>query len=103
MRADEARTSRNQASKSQLKTILKNAHSAKKYEVIAEAYSALDRAVKKNLIHRNFANRQKSQLGKLIKPTKLENAAAAAKKTAKKAVSSAKPTQTKKTKKQAKR
>lgn len=103
MRSDVTRTDRNQASRSQLKTVLKNAHSAKSYEVISAAYSALDRAVKKNLIHRNFAARQKSQLGKLVKPVKLESLPVkTAKKTAKKAAS-VKKTPVKKTAKKSTR
>lgn len=85
MRSDVTRTSRNSAATSQLKTVLKNARSSKKYEAISEAYSALDRAVKKNLIHRNFAARQKAQLSKLAKPIKLSDAPKPVKKVTKKA------------------
>lgn len=84
MRSDEVRTARNQAAVNQLKTVLKNARSAKKYDAVSEAYSALDRAVKKNLIHRNFAARQKAQLSKLAKPVKLEARVKPVKKVAKK-------------------
>ena len=90
MRSDVTRTSRNSAATSQLKTVLKNARSSKKYEAISEAYSALDRAVKKNLIHRNFAARQKAQLSKLAKPVKLETPVKTSKKVVKKAATAAK-------------
>lgn len=96
MRSDVTRTTRNQASVSQLKTVLKNARSSKKYDAVSLAYSALDRAVKKNLIHRNFAARQKAQLGKLAKPIKLAAAPKPVKKVTKKAVTSAKKNSTKK-------
>lgn len=97
MRSDVTRTSRNQASVSQLKTVLKNARSAKKYDAVSEAYSALDRAVKKNLIHRNFAARQKAQLSKLAKPIKLADAPKPVKKVAKKAAPAARKSPAKKT------
>lgn len=89
MRSDQARTARNQAAVSQLKTVLKNARASKKYDAVSEAYSALDRAVKKNLIHRNFAARQKAQLSKIAKPVKLENMVKPVKKVAKKAAPAA--------------
>lgn len=71
MRQDVARTQRNQARVSELRTILKKAATSKKFTDVSAAYSALDRAVKKNLIHRNFAARHKAQLGRLVKPVAL--------------------------------
>lgn len=72
MRQDAARRQLNQARISELRTVVKKATTSKKFADISAAYSALDRAVKKNLIHRNFAARHKAQLGKLTKPVKLE-------------------------------
>ena len=35
-------------------------------KALVDAYAALDKAAKKNIIHRNNANRKKSRLAKLI-------------------------------------
>lgn len=66
MRQDQMRTLRNQGVKSNLKTVLQKAKTASP-EDISKAFSALDRAAKKNLIHPNKAARQKSRLAKLVK------------------------------------
>lgn len=71
MRVDARRHAKNVASTSKLKTVIKKARTESTFEAISAAYSALDKAVKVNLIERNFANRQKSQLSRLAKPTKL--------------------------------
>ena len=44
-------------------------------QALADAYSALDTAVKKHLVHKNRVARVKSQLGKLVKPVQLEKTA----------------------------
>jgi len=72
MRVDARRTERNLVVRSALKTALRKARATKKFVDVSAAYSALDRAVKLNLVHKNFANRQKSSLGKLAKPIALE-------------------------------
>lgn len=52
--------------KSQMKTAVKTFTEGPTAEKLKEAYSRIDRAVKNNLLHRNKAARQKSQLaGKL--------------------------------------
>lgn len=50
--------------KSQLKTALDAAHKSASKETVATAYSRVDRAVKKGIIHKNAAARLKSQVGK---------------------------------------
>lgn len=85
MRSDVRRRGRNLDQGSNLKTALKKAQASKKFADVSAAYSALDRAVKIKLVKRNFANRQKSALGKLAKPIKLE-ATPKLKKTARKVV-----------------
>lgn len=70
MRQDAKRTERNLGVQSALKTAIKKAKLSKKFVDVSAAYSALDRAVKNNLVHKNFAARQKSQLAKLAKPVK---------------------------------
>lgn len=76
MRQAAAATARNRTQRSQLRSAIKKVRSAAQEEA-AEAYSAavkiIDRAGRKNLIHRNAAARQKSRLAKLV------NKAAAAK------------------------
>lgn len=50
--------------KSQLKTAMDSAKKTSTTETVSEAYSKIDRAVKKGVIHRNAAARLKSQVGK---------------------------------------
>jgi small subunit ribosomal protein S20 len=67
------RTVRNTAQKSQLKTLAKNviALAGKKDPALTAAartyIAALDKAVKKNLIHANKAARHKAQVAKIVK------------------------------------
>ena len=71
MRQAKVATAANRQRRSQLRTALKKVRAAtgeaaaKAYE---EAAKLLDRAGRKNLIHRNTAARQKSRLAKAIKP-----------------------------------
>ena len=71
MRQAKVATAANRQRRSQLRTALKKVRAAtgeaatKAYE---EASKLLDRAGRKNLIHRNTAARQKSRLAKAIKP-----------------------------------
>lgn len=71
MRVDTRRTERNLSARSSLKSAIKKAEVSKKFDDVSAAYSSLDRAVKLNLVHKNFASRQKARLGKLAKPTLL--------------------------------
>jgi small subunit ribosomal protein S20 len=70
MRKTKTANERNRARRSQLRTALKKvraAQSAKEAEVAyKEATQLLDRAGRKNLIHRNTASRAKSRLAKLV-------------------------------------
>jgi small subunit ribosomal protein S20 len=69
MRQAAAATARNRTQRSQLRSAIKKVRSAAQAEA-AEAYAAavtvIDRAGRKNLIHRNAAARQKSRLAKLV-------------------------------------
>jgi small subunit ribosomal protein S20 len=69
MRQTKARNERNREQRSQLRTAVKKVRSAATPEEATQAYAAavslLDRAGRKNLIHRNTARRQKSRLSKL--------------------------------------
>lgn len=85
VRVDARRRAHNLAIESELKTVIRRATQTKTFAAVSEAYSALDRAVKRNLVHRNFANRKKAQLSKLVKPSKAKVEAPKTKKVAKKA------------------
>lgn len=61
IRKTKRRTRRNSAAKRKLKESLKKAASADAY---ARAIALLDKAAKRNLLHRNKANRLKSRLHK---------------------------------------
>jgi small subunit ribosomal protein S20 len=69
MRQAAAATARNRTQRSQLRSAIKKVRGAAQAEA-AEAYAAavtvIDRAGRKNLIHRNAAARQKSRLAKLV-------------------------------------
>lgn len=70
MRKSAAANERNRARRSQLRTALKKVRSADTPESAKSAFLAasalLDRAGRKNLIHRNTANRTKSRLAKMV-------------------------------------
>ncbi len=69
-RQTEVRTARNKAQRSTLRTAIKKVSTAGTKAEAAEAYKAattqLDRAGRKNLIHKNVAARTKSRLAKLV-------------------------------------
>ncbi len=64
VRKDKVRTARNKRKKAVLKTLLKNARVEKTPANLQAIFSALDKAVKTNLIHKNRASRLKSRLSK---------------------------------------
>jgi small subunit ribosomal protein S20 len=69
LRQTKARTLNNRMQRSKLRTALKKVRTAAGAEAeraYAEAVQLLDRAGRKNLIHRNAADRQKSRLAKAI-------------------------------------
>ncbi|ERP32105.1 30S ribosomal protein S20 [Chitinivibrio alkaliphilus] len=61
---------RNRAVRSEVKTAAKRVKRAESVEdakrALVTAYSVLDKAVKRNVIHRNKANTQKSKLSKAV-------------------------------------
>jgi small subunit ribosomal protein S20 len=69
-RQTKTRNERNREQRSQLRTVIKKVRSAGTAEEAASAYAAavgiIDRAGRKNLVHRNTANRTKSRLSKLV-------------------------------------
>ena len=70
MRKSSAANERNRARRSQLRTAIKKVRSAapgkEAQEAYAEAERLLDRAGRKNLVHRNTASRTKSRLAKMV-------------------------------------
>lgn len=66
LRKDKVRTARNKIKKEGLKTLIKKVRLSKTPENLQAVFSALDKAAKTNLIHKNKASRLKSRLSKLI-------------------------------------
>jgi len=74
MRQTRAHTSHNRTQRSQLRTAIKQVRSATTAADARTAYDEavkiIDRAGRKNLIHRNAADRQKSRLAKAVETKK---------------------------------
>ncbi len=69
VRVIEAKTLRNKATKSALKTAIKkavNAEGAEKEALTVEAIKKVDQACAKGILHKNAAARKKSQLAKKL-------------------------------------
>lgn len=93
LRSSKKKAARNQVTKSKTKNAVDKVKKNPTAEFLAAAYSAIDKAVKNNIFHKNRASRIKTQLSKLVKPAKLEKAVKKAK------APSTKKTATKKTSK----
>jgi small subunit ribosomal protein S20 len=70
MRQTKTRTAHNRAARSELRTIIKRVRSAgtgpEAQAALKQAEALIDRAGRKNLVHRNTAARTKSRLAKLV-------------------------------------
>lgn len=66
LRVAERKAVVNRRIKSRVKTMLDNAKKSPSAENIALAYSAVDKAVKRNIFHRNKAARLKSQVSRQV-------------------------------------
>lgn len=70
MRQTKVRTARNKAARSELRTAVKRVRTAatpaEATDAMKKAEAAIDRAGRKNLVHRNTAARTKSRLAKAI-------------------------------------
>ncbi len=66
LRRDERRTEVNKKIRSQYKQALKIARERKTADSVASAYTAIDRAAKKHVVHANTAARLKSRLVALV-------------------------------------
>lgn len=69
MRQDKKRTLQNKQIKTVYRQLLKKAKTKPTKENLSNAFSALDKAAKKNIIHKNKAARLKSSLSKLLPST----------------------------------
>lgn len=67
LRVSKRKTVVNQVAKSKMKTVLDAFKKSPNSEELSKVFSAVDRSVKKNLLHKNKAARVKSQLTKLVK------------------------------------
>ncbi len=68
-RQNEKRKLGNRKVKLEMKNAIKNVKKSKSQEDLSKAYSAIDLAKKKGVIHRNTAARKKSKLAKPVKKT----------------------------------
>ena len=66
LRQDRRRAKANQPIRSRVKTTLDEVKSTKSASSLSSAFSAIDRALKKHLIHRNKAARLKSKASRLL-------------------------------------
>lgn len=71
LRKDKKRTAQNQEKENKLNDIVKKATKKPSEKLIREAVSTIDKATKRNILHKNKASRIKSRLTKLLaKPKK---------------------------------
>jgi small subunit ribosomal protein S20 len=67
LRQDRVRTKQNRATREEVKAAVKKARTATSNKTVQAAFSALDMAVKKGVVHKNKAARLKSKLAKQLK------------------------------------
>lgn len=80
VRKDKTRTARNKKRELALRALIKKARTTKSSKDLQAAFSALDKAAKVNLIHKNKASRLKSRLSKGISVSKISAKEASSKK-----------------------
>lgn len=66
LRVSKRKALSNQPVRSKVKTVVDSVKKSPTAKTLPSAYSAIDKAVKKNLIHRKKASRLKSQVSKLM-------------------------------------
>lgn len=81
LKQDKKRTIRNKLVKNTFKLAVKKAKTEKNAKTVSGAFKAIDKAVKKNLIHKNKAARMKSSLSKLVSGSGAKSKTAEAKNT----------------------
>lgn len=99
LRQDKKREKDNDAFRDTLAQIVKKAKKDQSKESISKAFSILDKAVKKNILHKNKAARTKSSLVKTTSTTSTASTASVVKKIAPKAKTTKKKTPSKTVKK----
>lgn len=71
LRKDRVRELDNDKFRAQIKDVVRKVRkNTSDLSVLQEAYSTVDKAAKKNLIHKNKAARMKAQIAKTIRPVK---------------------------------
>jgi len=70
LRVSKRKTVINSRNKSQVKTALKKVVAAASPETVSEAFSKIDRAVKRNILPKNRAARIKSRLSRAVSSSK---------------------------------
>lgn len=65
LRVSDRKAELNNIVRSKMRTLVKKAQGKPSVETLSPAFSSIDKAVKKHLIHANKAARMKSQLSKL--------------------------------------
>jgi len=66
LRVSARKTIDNKKTRAQLEVALRTAKKSKNLKTVSKAYSLLDRAAKKHIIHKNRAGRLKSALSRLL-------------------------------------
>jgi len=66
LRHDRKRTRQTAAARETLRTLIKTMRTSPSAKKLTAVFSALDKAVKRNIIHANKASRLKSNLAKLL-------------------------------------
>jgi small subunit ribosomal protein S20 len=69
LRRDRRRTEINQVIRSQVRTILQKVQKQPVAETVTTAFSVIDRAAKKGVLHKNKASRLKSKISKTLSAT----------------------------------
>jgi small subunit ribosomal protein S20 len=70
LRSSKRKATFNVRVRSRMKTMIKQMQATPSAERLSEAFSSLDRAVKKNILHLNAAARAKSRLSKMLSTAK---------------------------------
>jgi small subunit ribosomal protein S20 len=70
LRSSKRKAAINQVVKSKAKTAISKVKTSQSAAALSAAFSAIDKAVKKNMVHRNKAARLKSQLSKVVATAK---------------------------------
>lgn len=90
LKQDKKRTLQNRKVKEVFKKLIKTAEETKKPEAVSEAFSAIDKALKKNILNKNKVARMKSSLTKHVASDKVKEAPKKVTAKAKKAAKAAK-------------